>query len=182
MTPAAPKLFLPKVNVMQPDWREVRSCFSTDDGSLPSIEICNLTPSGLSAIYGMLRRRSEMHGASPEYWSNARETSVLVDAVPDAAWLVATGEATPFHHCVEGVVVGGVPLPVLGVFVFSDMIELNYRMGAAWGEAEVKSFFELLGDCCALDANAVIVPSEREGPPDSELFRAAWTAYIGTRR
>src|SRR5262245_53511760 len=96
-------------------WEEVRHCFDTDDGSLPSILVTPLSPAAMSAVYAMLRRRSRLVGDDPPvFWSRTREQSVEVDSVPNAAALVAAGEADVFHHCIGGLVAGGVELPVLG--------------------------------------------------------------------
>ena len=114
-------------------WDEGGVCFDTDDGSLPGIEVAKLSPAGVSAVYAMLRRRSRPSREPPEFWSRTREQSVQVDTVPDAAGLVAAGEAEAFHHCIEGVAAGGVELPVLGVFVWPAVVELDYRMGREWG-------------------------------------------------
>jgi hypothetical protein len=71
----------------------------------------------------------------------------------------------------------GVELPVLGVFVWGDSIELDYRMGNEWGPRQVSGFFELLRDCCALDSDAEVVPEKGEGPPYPDRFMSAWLAY-----
>lgn len=164
-------------------WAKIRICFETDDGSLPGIEIANLSPAGVAAVYAMLRGRSRLAGDPPEFWSSVQATSVLVDSVPNAAALVAEGQADPFHHCIAGVVAGNVELPVIGVFVWADSIELDYRMGPDWGPSKVAGFFELLRDCCALDPAAVVLPAENEGPPCPSEFERAWVAYRdGLRR
>jgi hypothetical protein len=160
-------------------WAQVGDCFDSDDGSLPGIRVTNLSPAGLSAVYAMLRRRSHSVGNYPaEFWSRTGDQSVLVDSIPDPAALVAAGEAEAFHFCIGGLVAGGVELPVLGVFVWTDAIELDYRMGPDWGPAQVAGFFELLRDCCALDPGTSVVPEEGEGPPNNDRFRRAWAAYM----
>ena len=158
-------------------WAEVLGCFDTDDGSLPGIEITNLSAAGVSAVYAMLRQRSRLVGDQPEFWSRTRATSVPVDSVSNAAALVAAGEAEAFHLCIDGVVAGGVELPVLGVFVWPDAVELDYRMGREWGPLQVAGFFELLRDCCALDPAAAVVPADGEGPPYPAQFSRAWSSY-----
>lgn len=158
-------------------WTEVLGCFDTDDGSLPSIEITKLSPIGLSAIYSMLRTRSRLVGERPEFWSSTEEISIPIDMVSDAPKLVAAGKAEAFHHCIEGVIAGNVELPILGIFVWQDVIELDYRMGKEWNLAKVKGFFELLHDCCKLDRTAEVVPAQSEGPPYPERFMKAWSAY-----
>ncbi len=101
----------------------------------------------------------------------------MVDSVPDAAKLVAEEDAEPFHHCIEGIVAAGVVLPVLGVFVWQDCVELDYRMGQEWGLAQIAGFFELLRDCCELDPAATVAPAEWEGPPQPDCFLRTWLAY-----
>jgi len=106
-------------------WNQVRACFDTNDGSLPGIEIGQLSAPGVAAVYTMLRARSRIVGDPPEFWSLSDDAARPIDSVPNAATLVATGQAEAFHHCVDGLVVGGVELPTLGVFVFCDLIELD---------------------------------------------------------
>jgi hypothetical protein len=158
-------------------WAQFGECFDTDDGSLPGIELTGLSREGVAAIYAMLRGRSRLEGDPPEFWSRTEEAARPVDSVANAAELVATGRADPFHHCIAGLVAAGVELPVIGVFVFSDMIELDYRMGPAWGPLQVAGFFELLRDCSALDPKAVVAPATSEGPPYPERFIRAWDLY-----
>lgn len=159
-------------------WTQLRECFDTDDGSLPGILVTKVTPEGVAAIYSMLRQRSHLVTESAEFWSESEQASVPVDSVPNAAALVVTGQAAPFHHCIGGVMAGGVVLPVLGVFVFADTIELDYRMGPEWGPEEIAGFFELLRECCAVAPGAVVVPASSEGPPYPERFARAWTSYL----
>jgi hypothetical protein len=161
-------------------WQQVSECFDTDDGSLPGIEVAKLSPDGVAAVYTMLRQRSRLATESPEFWSRTLEASLPVDSVPNAAALVAAGQADAFHHCIAGVVAAGVELPVLGVFVWPDRIELDYRMGREWGPTQVAGFFELLWDCCALDSAAGVVPAETEGPPYPDRFARAWASYISS--
>lgn len=158
-------------------WAQVSQCFATDDGSLSGIEISRLSPGGVSALYAMLRRRSRLEGEPPEFWSRTAEASLPVDSMPDAAALVAEGQAEPFHHCISGLIAGGVELPTLGVFVWQHTIELDYRMGGEWGPSQVAAFFELLRQCCALDAGAVVTPAAFEEPPYPERFVQAWSSY-----
>lgn len=168
-------------------WAEVGESFDTDDGSLPGIYVAGLSPTGVASVYAMLRRRSRLQGGPPqagppEFWSRVEEASFPVDSVPNAATLVAAGQAEAFHILITGVVAGGVELPDLGVFVWTDSIELDYRMGREWGPSQVAGFFELLMDCCALDPGATVVPAENEGPPYPERFVRAWLSYSGRGR
>lgn len=158
-------------------WSLTRGCFEADDGSLPDIEIAPLSSEGVTGIYAMLRRRSTIVSDSAEFWSRQEETSVNVDAVPNAAELVASGTAEAFHHCVGGLVSEGVELPTLGVFVFPDSISFDYRMGPEWGPAEVAGFFALLKECVQLAPGAEMRPGDVEGPPEPEQFVEAWKRF-----
>jgi hypothetical protein len=174
-------VWAPGCGVSDSLWAQVRECFETDDGSLPSVEVAGLSPDGVTAVYAMLRRRSQLEGDAPLFWSRTEQASLPVDSVPNGAALVAGRQAEAFHHCISGVVAGGVQLPVLGVFVWPDAVELDYRMGREWGASQVAGFFELLRDCCALDAGAVVTPAEHEGPPYREQFVQAWLSFISAR-
>jgi hypothetical protein len=140
-------------------WEDVKVCFDTDDGSLPGVEISNLSPSGVSAVYNMLRLRSRSVGGPPEFWSSKFLKFVPVDSVADPAGLVIVGEAVALSHEIEGLVAGGVELPALGVRVWPEAVDLAYRAGREWGRAQIAGFFELLRDCCNLDSAAIVEPS-----------------------
>lgn len=141
------------------------------------IGIAKLSQEGVSRVYALLRRRSRLNGLTPICWSLAQGKDLLVDSVPDAAKLVAVGDAEAFYHHIEGLIAGGVELPVLGVYVWPECVELEYRMGHEWGPAQVAGFFELLWDCCSLDPGAVVVPDECEGPLHPDQFLKAWASY-----
>ena len=163
-------------------WQTVRECFEEDDGSLPGIELSPLTPAGLSAVYALLRNRSQMAGSEPAtFWDRTAEQSISIDSVPDAAALVATGRADAFHHTIQGLRAAGVELPVLGLFVFPDSLEIDYRMGPEWGPAEVAGLFELLRDCCAVAPQTSVRSAEQEGVPDPTAFSKAWAKYSASR-
>jgi len=163
-------------------WEQVHMCFDTDDGSLPAVVIDNLPPVGVASVYLMLRQRSRMATAFPQFHSYPDDAALPVDSVPNAAALVPTGQAAPFHHCIAGVVAGGVELPVLRVYVWPDAVELDYRMGPEWGPTQVAGFFDLLRDCCVLAPGAVVVSAVSEGPPYSARFSLAWAWYRDRHR
>jgi hypothetical protein len=163
-------------------WTQVGACFDTDDGSLPGVEVSGLSPPGVAAIYAMLRRRSRLEGEPPySFWSLTEQADLPVDSVPNAAALVAGGQAEPFHLCISGVIAGGVELPTLGVFVWPDTVELDYRMGDEWNSSRVAGLFELLRDCCDLDDGATVTPAKSEGPPYPDRFASGWGSYASSR-
>jgi len=156
-------------------WEEVRECFDYDDGALPEIDISRLSPSGVSAIYRMLRQRSYPVGGPPRFWNREQE-EFLVDAVPDATALIVSGDAEGLYHCVV-VTHNGVVLPELGIRVCPDTISLDFRGGPEWGPSEVAAFFALLRECCSLDPGAIVLPGYPD-PPCPDRFVTAWSAFV----
>lgn len=155
-------------------WEDVKTCFDTDDGSLPGVHIEDLSPSGVSAVYNMLRRRSRPVGGPPKFFV---QKFVPIDSVVDAPALVVAGKAVGLSHEIEGLVAGGVELPVLGVRVWPKAVDLAYWFGPEWEQPQIVGFFELLRDCCSLDMAAVVVPSVFGTPSYTERFFRAWSKY-----
>lgn len=164
-------------------WEQVADCFRHDDGSLPSIELTDVEAKELSAIYRMLRERSKLVGNGPAtFWSRTEGRSMHVDSVADPAELVAKGESEAFHICLGGIHVAGEELPVLGLFVWPDSIELDYRMGPAWTSRKIACFFALLRECSELAPRARVRPAACEGPPFPDRFSYAWRVYCESSR
>jgi hypothetical protein len=161
-------------------WNELHDLFGTDDGSLPEVRINYSDPEATSAGYALLRTRARM--VSPEnqlFCSITEDTAQPLDSVPNAAALVVTGEADPFHVVFGGIECNGVTIPDLGVFVFQDQLALDYRMGAAWGPAELQAFFQLLCELIAFDPKATIALEESVLPEVVARFRNALRRYRG---
>ena len=162
-------------------WSLAASSFQHDDGSLPGIELANLLPSEVPVLYQYLRDRSRLEGEMPTFWDHELAQDRPVASVENPAALVVTGRADCFHHCVSGISIAGTVLPVIGVFVFPDSIELDYRMGKCWGQAQVLSFFSVLKELMSLTRSAILKPTN-DGPPDPESFMAAWNLYNASRQ
>jgi hypothetical protein len=156
-------------------WSTIRGCFETDDGSLPSIEVNGLSTTDVASIYSMLRKQSRLWNEDAVYWDVERQAEVPVDSVENAAALVGQGRAEPFHLCLSDLAVSDALLPDIGVFVFSDSIELDYRMGPEWTRDRVAALFELLCQIVIDRPSAVVEPSSPEGPPDPAAFRHFWS-------
>jgi hypothetical protein len=165
-------------------WAELRDQFEADDGSLPEIRVDYSDPQAMIRGYALLRKRAQrvgnrgaMPGAS-SFWSTSEKTDRPVDSVPNAAALVVSGEAEPFHVVFGGIQSHGITLPDLGVFVFRHQLALDYRMGAQWGPAKVEALFGLLSALASLDPRASL--SLEEGIPHEVVarFQGAWRRYI----
>lgn len=161
-------------------WERVGSCFSDDDGSLPGIEIGNLTPEEIAQIYAWIRSNSTVASDAPTFWDNQLQSNRPIDSVPSAAVMVATGQAAPFHFAVDGLSVEQVMIPCLGIFVFQDTIAVDYRMGSAWHPEQVFAFFSLLRHLVKFSAAGSVQPEAGEGPPYPEAFTVAWAYFVNS--
>lgn len=155
---------------------QIRHCFVHNDGSLPDIELSGLSGKEVEDIYAFLTSRSRVSTFETTFWDTIANRDVPVDSSRNAAALVANGRAEGFHVCLTGLHVDGVELPELGVFVFDDSIELDYRMGPEWTEAAILAFFELLFQLARIAPTLKLAPGS-EGVPDPEAFLHAWANY-----
>jgi hypothetical protein len=136
-----------------PVWRKLHNLFDTDDGSLPVIRLTNLSPEGVASIFAFLRSRTTMD-LTVLFWHRTLDREERLDAYPNPAQLVATGEADSFQVLARGLSFAGTTLPDLGVFVHPREVVLDYRMGPEWDEAKVLALFELLRQLVELDRGA----------------------------
>jgi hypothetical protein len=155
----------------------VSPCFIEDDGSLPGVEIANLTSSEIKAIYDSIRSRSKIASENAVLWIESEQRDVPLDSVPNAAALVAEGIADSFHFCFTDLRIGTVELPMLGLFVFADFIELDYRMGPHWTLETIDGFFRLLLEIRSIAPGLIIRFPSVEAPPDSDRFLDVWREY-----
>ena len=130
-------------NIMIQLWEQLHNLFDTNDGSLPDIELNNLTTDQVENIYLYLRLSSKLISHSSYFWSFITDEEILVDSVENAASLVVNDEAECFHILIGGLCFGGTSIPDLGVFVSRDSICLDYRMGQEWGSTELGALFIL---------------------------------------
>jgi hypothetical protein len=158
-------------------WNNLHDMFDTDDGSLPDIEVRNLSGQGVKDIWAYLTESAACLNDGAYFWHIAKDQSVFVDAVPNAAGLVVSGEAQPFHAVVRGISLDGVVIPDLGVFVFPDVISLDYRMGSGWGPAQLGALFELLNRLQQLDSEAVVTLPEECAVEAKKRFATALANY-----
>jgi hypothetical protein len=124
-------------------WSKLHDLFDTNDGSLPDIELGNLTASEIKSIYAYLRFNSKMVSHKSCFWSTIAQEEVPIDSVENAASLVLSGEAESFHIVIGELFIGGAVIPDLGIAIFQNSIILDYRMGEEWGNTELESLFIL---------------------------------------
>jgi hypothetical protein len=157
-------------------WKKLRFLFDTDDGSLPEVRVTELTSEGVAAVFDFIRSRAAVK-ADTLFWHRALNREERLDAHPDAATLVAEGQADAFHFLASGLSFHGVVLPDLGVFVCPDEVALDYRMGKEWGEPQMLALFELLRQLAALDPGARVRYDRHVLPKVEKLFLEAWSEY-----
>ncbi|WP_337176770.1 hypothetical protein [Paludisphaera sp.] len=157
-------------------WKKLRSLFDTDDGSLPEIRLAGLSRDGVARVFDLIRSRATLD-SDAVFWHRALDREELLGAHRDPAGMVASGEAEPFHFVASGISAGGTILPDLGVFVFSDEVALDYRMGPEWGEAELGALFELLRILTAAAPEARVELDDHGLPEVERLFLDEWAAY-----
>jgi hypothetical protein len=157
-------------------WSQVGFLFATDDGSLPSIWVNGLDRDGLAAAYAFLRSLSRTN-PDVAFWHTGLEREERLDAWPNAAVLVADGQADPFHFLASGLAVGGVDLPDLGVFVGPEEVALDYRMGRDWDEQRVIGLFELLRRLAAFSPDSQVTLARGMPSAIQRRFLTAFLAY-----
>jgi len=124
---------------------ELADYFNSDDGSLPEIEVH--FENGEEVVTGL--KHLFAHGAhdvsaggAALWMKDSGETRSFQG--PSDAELVTAGVAEPFHMVLADIACAGITLPDLGVFVSSDELVFDYRMGPNWGEREIDALLMLL--------------------------------------
>jgi hypothetical protein len=156
-------------------WTELHDLFDTDDGSLPEIRVNYVEREAMVAGYNLLRRRAaRIVTEKPYFWSKVHNAERALDSVSNAATLVVSDEAEPFHVVLGGIQARNTTIPDLGVFVLPDQLALDYRMGPAWGASELEALFQVLLELRDLDPNATVSLEEDVVTEVSRRFESAW--------
>ncbi|MES2982644.1 MAG: hypothetical protein V4727_10050 [Verrucomicrobiota bacterium] len=163
-------------------WRISNCNFTADDGSLPGIDFTCLTPESVRAITDHFFRFGKLLHEDATFWDNRIEQDVKISQVVDLGELVTSGAASSFHCCFTGISWNNVELPVLGLFVFEDSIEIDYRMGKEWLPEKVNAFFELLAHFISIAPETLVKSTECEGLRDPENFYEALDHYAPDRK
>lgn len=164
-----------------PDFQSVQDCFVHDDGSLPGIEVRLEDSREVPRIYEFLMSCSKTTTPEATFWDEVAQREVLINSVPNAAFGVVDGTTSGFRTCVE-MQVAGVHLPEIGIFIFRDSIELDWRMGPEWTHEKVLAFFELLHLLKGQAPTLELADPEVEGIPNPEAFFRFWNAYEAARQ
>ncbi|MCP4456587.1 MAG: hypothetical protein GY816_00950, partial [Cytophagales bacterium] len=143
-------------------WETVKSSFQYDDGSLPSIELYELKGEEVSSIFEQIMGYGSLNIES-SFWHKEKEKDVAIVEVQNAATLVVEGKADSFHFCINVINYQGCELPEIGIFIFEDSIEFDYRMGPEWTKKSTISFFKFM-----LEMKRISKKGKFMGAEDSE--------------
>jgi hypothetical protein len=106
-------------------WNIARRNFTDDDGSLPGIEFRNLLPDSVRCLASYFFRHGKLITDDITLWHNQMRADVPLSQIEDPAGLVFTGTAEPFHCSFQLQSPGLDTIPVLGLFVFRDLVEID---------------------------------------------------------
>ena len=162
---------------MSAAWEIAKRNFTDDDGSLPGIEFACLSPEGVRSLVAFFRRHGTITTENATLYDSSRGIEVLINQCVDPAGLVLSGKTDSFHCCFDGISHGGTAIPVLGLFVFRDCVEIDYRMGSVWNPENVDAFFRLLVQLKFLAPEAIVGSTESEGLPYPQDFKTAFNRY-----
>jgi hypothetical protein len=160
-------------------WESLHDLFDTDDGSLPDVYIENLNSEAIVQGYALLRERaSHIVTHDPSFWSIHDGKDCPLESVPNAAALVVSFQADPFHVVFGGITAGGCVVPDLGVFVFQESLALDYRMGPEWGPPQLEAFFHLLMELTFLNPNCTVQLDEHVTGEVRERFQKSRMRFL----
>jgi hypothetical protein len=119
--------------------------FETNDGSLPEIEVTFSDPARMPLAFQHLYNRGAQNVTANGgfLWLTQSQTDAPFSG-PESASLVASGAAEAFHVVLSGIAGSDQKIPDLGVFVATDFLVFDYRMGPDWGPQEIQSLLTLL--------------------------------------
>ncbi|NLF69855.1 MAG: hypothetical protein GX575_12485 [Candidatus Anammoximicrobium sp.] len=166
---------------MSDAWHVASVNFAEDDGSLPTIDLGDLTSASIAKIYRYISAHGRCVTETPTIWDNELQLDAPLMSVTDPCDWVQRGRTDSFHCCFGGVSIDGVEIPVLGIFVFKNGIEIDFRMGRDWNPRNVDAFFRLLAYLQSLAPESTIQSAETEGLMDEGSFLEALRLYLARR-
>jgi hypothetical protein len=78
---------------------------------------------------------------------------------------------------IEGISINGIAIPDLGLFVWTDELTLDYRMGKEWSGSVLCAFFELLYELTAIEPNLKLDLGDNVLPQVNREFCDAFAWY-----
>ena len=152
--------------------------FREDDGSLPTVEFDQLNAESVAAVYRFICKHGRCVSDSPTVWDNNEQVDVPLMLLDDPCRWLRDGRIDSFHCCFGGISVDGTVIPDLGLFVFKDAVQIDYRMGTEWNAINVDAFFRMLAYLKSIAPESKIKSAESEGLMDEESFLTALRPYL----
>lgn len=159
-------------------WQIAFDNFREDDGSLPSVEFDKLQPSSVANIYRYMRANGRCVSESPTLWDETQQKDVPLLSIDNPCDWIQDGRVDSFHCCFGDMSMGGTTIPDLGVSAFRDAVQIDFRMGEHWNEANTDAFFRLLAHLKSLAPEARIKSAETEGLMNENSFRVALASFL----
>jgi hypothetical protein len=159
-------------------WEELHDLFDTDDGSLPEIALTDLTRTQIGKIFFFLfssGKDGTTHGGV--FWDKELNLQRSIRDVENAAILVASYEAAPFHIVIRGMKHNSSIIPDLGIFVFQSSIFLDYRKGPEWESAKLEALFYYLYRIYQLAPDVKVGLQASEPEVLRKKFQNVWENY-----
>lgn len=163
-------------------WGIAGDNFREDDGSLPALEFAKLSPPSVVRIYDYFRANGQCVTDAPTVWDESLQEDVPLFSIEKPCQLLHDGRIAPFHCCFGGISINGTTVPDLGIFVFPDSVEIDFRMGRCWNTRNVDAFFRLLALFKTLAPEATMRSAHMEGLHDEKAFLAALKTYLPEAR
>ncbi|WP_411825560.1 hypothetical protein [Luteolibacter sp. AS25] len=167
---------------MNPGWQISKFNFTDDDGSLPSIDLSNLSGDGLRSIATHFFNSGMIATPDATIYDNISERNLSLSEVADPVGLVISGRVSTFHCCFACLSWRNVELPTLGLFVSPDGVDIDYRMGSEWSPDSVDAFFRLISHFISLEPDVVVESGEVPGLPFPGRFDEALDHYAPNRK
>ena len=167
---------------MNPGWQLSKSNFTDDDGSLPSVDFSELSADGLRSIVTYFLSSGVIETSDATIYDNISERDLNLSEVADPVGLVISGRVSTFHCCFARIRWGNVELPTLGLFVFPDGVDIDYRMGDEWSPDCVDAFYRLISHFISLAPEAVVESGVSPSLPFPEQFDEALDHYAPDRK
>jgi hypothetical protein len=159
-------------------WNRLWKIFRENDGSLPDIELDNLSGDEVISGYEIIRNSAaRISSKEPGFWSTTKDTEVPFIFENNPAIDVISGEAECFHLCFDGITSPtGKAIPELGLFVFTDCLSFDYRMGPDWNIEAIEGLFELLL-LLSKELKEMKLSHKNNINDEDNIFANAWLAY-----
>ncbi len=159
-------------------WQITSVNFRDDDGSLPTIVFDHVKPASVKKLYRFIRENGQCVSKSPTVWDNRHCADVPLMSIDDPCDWLQAGRADAFHCCFGGISMHGTVIPDLGIFVWENKIEIDFRMGKAWNSENVDAFFRFLAYLHSLAPESRIRSDELDQLTDEKSFMAALHPYL----